>query len=265
MKKKYLIISVIFVSIVMFLSLNDTSFAQDAFENNIQISKRYDGQRGYGSSGICDCGKYLKDRYKGKITEVCGKSLDVLHDLQSDFAQNEREGNCALVSVTKLVNYYLINGDIEIKDNSVEEIYQTVKKIAVNKYGYAGNGIKALYMKPLIEDVFKYYDYKVEVKFNTLTLDFNEQVKKEIDNNRPIILINTGIFGGYYGAHALPIRGYKVYNVSKRILFFKRNKEYPMIEVTDGWEFSNRYIDYDKFKHELQGFASSIITVVIEK
>lgn len=55
---------------------------------------------------------------------------------------------------------------------------------------------------------------------------------------------------GYYGNHSVTVVGYCIYK--------KGSKEYPMVRVSDGWQGSYRYIDYNDFAHNLisSGFGS---------
>jgi len=58
------------------------------------------------------------------------------------------------------------------------------------------------------------------------------------------------VLRGYYGNHSITVVGYKIYK--------KGLDSYPMIKVSDGWEGSYRYIDYDAFAYDLvtSGFGS---------
>ena len=235
----------------------------DVFAQNIScVEKRYNGQRGYGSSGIFDCEKYLKDKYKGNISVVSSKSVDMINATQREFASKKGEGNCVLVAITRLVHYYAENGYINITDTNVEQIYEIVRQIAIDKYNYTGNGICILELKSLINDVLTQFGCKSTISLKPIMWKFDKHIKSEIDNGKPIILaIGEGF--GYYRKHALVISGYKIYNVEKNTLWGKKNKQYPVIEVYDGWTNSVRYIDYNKFKHEMQNLTSMVSTVSI--
>ena len=262
MKKKYVSLLLLALTLIVFAFSGNVS-AQNILEDNLQISKRYNGQEGYGSSGIVDCKKYLKHKYKGSITKLLEKELDLVPIRQIDFSETWDEGNCVLVAITKMVNYYSINGDITIKDKNLVEIYRTVKNIAVSKYRYTPEtGVAMIYIKPLIEDVFKAYNCKVSVHSTSVIWNFEDDIKNQIDNDRPVIFANSIGFG-YYSEHALLVSGYETYNVNKKRLVRPDDKKYPMIQVHDGWSYSARYIDYNKFKWEIQNLTSTIITVSI--
>ena len=261
MKVKKLLSLVVIASIIV-LS-NNNIFAQNLWDESVQIAKSYNGQKGYGSSGILDCEEYLKHKHKGNVNLVSSKNIELIDIPQIEFSNGSMEGNCCITAITRLINYYLVNKEIQIADENVEEIYNRVREIAINKYNYIPkNGLKMMSIKPLIEDVFEYYNYKVEVNLNPITWNFKEHIKKEIDNNRPVILVNSMGFG-YYRKHALAICGYEMYNINKIKLLSAENKEYSMIEVCDGWSYGTKFIDYNKFKHELQNLTSMIISVSI--
>ena len=262
MKVKNLL-SLIVIALMIVLSSNKI-FAQDLLDDSMKIADySYNGQIGYGSSGILDCEEYLKDKYNGEVNLVEYNNLELTDVPQIEFSKGSPEGNCCITTIARVIYYYSESGEIQIEDKDVDAIYNVVRDIAIDKYEYPPEGgLYSGYVKPLIEDVFEHYGYNVEVGEEIVYWNFDEHVKNEIDNKKPVILAN-GLGFGYYSRHALSICGYKTYKVSKRILFWTYNKEYPMIEVCDGWSYRTKYIDYNQFKRELQSWTSMVFTVSI--
>lgn len=84
---------------------------------------------------------------------------------------------------------------------------------------------------------------------------FNDQVKKEINADRPVIM---NILRGYYGNHKVTVCGYAIYKRTKSYLGIKITKTYDMVQVYDGWSTNKKYIDYSAFAYNLitSGFGS---------
>ena len=215
-------------------------------------------QSGYGSGGIIKCEEYLKSKYGGEVKKLASKSLELIDIPQNNFKENV--GNCAIVAITRIMDYYAKNGYINIETRDPYEFYDIVQEIAVKKHGYdkEKGGIRARDLKKILVDVLKYCNCdKVLCKQRITAWNFKRHIKKEIDAKRPVILCNF-INGGWYGGHAMVVCGYKIYNIRKKVCGIFVNKKYPMIEVYDGWSNKVRYIDYRAYNKEIQRYGSTI-------
>ena len=132
------------------------------------------------------------------------------------------------------------------------------------KYGYTSrDGISATKINNVVNDVLKDYGYSKSNCKGIYVWNFKNQVKKEIDNNRPVIM---NIARGYYGNHTVTVCGYAIYKRSSKKSKISSNKTYNMIQVYDGWTTYKRFIDYSAFAYDLvtSGFGS-FNTVTMKK
>ena len=239
--------------------LNNLIYVDNYNYDDMLLQKRYDGQSGSGYGGIDNCAKYLKDRYGGTITKTSSKSLTMATFSQSSL---DNGSNCSLAAITRVLYYYNKNGYTKIS-NDYKTIYSNVKKIA-KKYGYTSrDGISATKINNVVNDVLKDYGYSKSNCKGIYVWNFKNQVKKEIDNNRPVIM---NIARGYYGNHTVTVCGYAIYKRSSKKSKISSNKTYNMIQVYDGWTTYKRFIDYSAFAYDLvtSGFGS-FNTVTMKK
>lgn len=193
----------------------------------------------------------MKDRYGGTITKSSAKALSMANFLQADFGDSN---NCSLAAITRVLYYYRKNGYTKI-DSSYNKIYAKVKKYE-KKHGYTtSKGTKPTKIDNIVKDVLKDYGYGKSKCNGIYIWNFNNQVKKEIDNKRPVIM---NIARGYYGNHSVTVCGYETYKRTKKTLGVKTTKTYNMIQVYDSWKRSKRYIDYSAFAFDYvsSGFGS---------
>lgn len=239
--------------------LNNLSYVNNYDFENASLQKKYNGQSGSGYGGIDNCAKYLKDRYGGTITKSSSKSLSMANFLQSSFKDDK---NCTLAAITRVLYYYSRNGYTKISSN-YNNIYKKVRTVAKN-YGYKpSKGTSPTKINNIVNDVLKDYGYSKSKCKGIYVWTFKNNVKKEIDKNKPVIM---NIARGYYGNHTVTVCGYAVYKRTKKTLGIKTTKTYNMIEVYDGWETTKRYIDYSAFAYDLatSGFGS-FNTVTMKK
>lgn len=178
---------------------------------------RYSGQEGYGYGGIVDCEEYLNSRYGFKITRVL---------------------------------FYYKNRGYNL-GNTEYEIYSKVKKVA-KRYNYSAKwSTPFVFIDNIVNDILEEYGYHKAKCWSRYRYTFDREVKKEIDNNRPVIM---NIALGYYGNHTVTVCGYAIYNEEN---IFWGNRRHNMIQVYDGWKNTRAYIDYEVFAYELlTGYGS---------
>lgn len=228
-------------------------------DNNNEIllgKKKYKGQEtgAYGYGGIVSPYDYVKDRYGGSISVSQAKTLTMRNFVMSDLEGNAN--NCSLVAITRVLNYYSLNGYKKIPTNNLK-LYKKVKSVG-KKYGYtASKGTGPTKINNIVNDVTKYYGYG-KSKCNGIYLWwYNGQVKGEIDKNRPVIM---NIVGGYYGNHSVTVCGYIEYRKKHKIGKVSYYSYYRMIEVYDGWSSTRHYIDYNAFaRSQLGSFNTTIM------
>ena len=145
--------------------------------------------------------------------------------------QNDYGGlcDCTLTSITALIKY--------IKPvEEIENIYNKVEQIA-KKYCYKEErGVKTVIISLLLKEVYRQFKINKKVKgcyLKGIGFDY-EDIKREIDNNNPMLLNLWKDGRNYYHDHTVLIIGY--YYTSK----------YKMIGIYDNWNKGISYIDYKK-------------------
>lgn len=243
--------------------LNNSIYLQEEIGNvtddALSKSKKYKGQDGTGYGGITDPEKYLKDRYGGTISKSSTKSLWMASFICSKF---ETEGNCTLVAITRILDYYRKEGYNKIPLIQ-QDIYDDVLKVA-KKYGFTeSKGTMPTKINNIIDKVLDNYGYPKSYSKGIYVWNFKENVKKEIDKDRPVIM---NIARGYYGGHTVTVCGYGIYKSKHKMLIGSYKKTHNLIQVYDGWECTKRYIDYEAFAFDLisSGFGS-FNTVIMKK
>ena len=235
-------------------NMSNTYYTKYGINQKFWMQKKYNGQEtgAYGYGGIVDCSKYLKDRYGGNITVYQQKALSM-----SAITMNELENNannCILTAITRIFDYYQRNGYSNI-DSTINNIYDKVKKVAV-KYGYTNKkGTWPTKINNIVNEVADNYGYEKSKCNSIYVWSFNNEVKKEIDAARPVIM---NITTGYYGNHSVTVCGYKIYRKKKTLFNFVYYQYYYMIAVYDGWTDEIRYIDYNAFAQSNLGSFSKI-------
>lgn len=228
--------------------------------NDITMQKKYDGQDGEGYGGISDPAKYLADRYGGTVTLKISKILSMDSFICNNF---EEDNNCTLVAITRILKYYNKKGYNKIPSD-YKKIYSKVLKVAKN-YGYSEkSGTFPTKINNIIDDVLDEYKYSKSYSKAYYIWSFSDEVKDEIDNNRPVVM---NILRGYYGDHSVTVCGYKIYKTKHKLpIAGSYSKTHQMICVYDGWKKTVRYIDYEAFAFDLisSGFGS-FNTVIMKK
>ena len=210
-------------------------------ENENNLENHYNGQdlNAWGYGGIYDCELYLQDRYGVQILTSTGESINdnekyTLRDLSST-----DNNNCTIGAVTRLIAH---EGRINIPGFSLSPyvVYPIVKERAI-QYGYTPEkGTFPTKINNIIEksaeDVGRY-----DVRSKGVYIwNFDSEVVQQINEKKMVVM---NITRGYYQNHSVAVVGYKIYTaeVGNSI------KEYPMIEIYDGWVEEVRYIDYLDF------------------
>ena len=213
-----------------------------------KLMKHYSGtdSDAYGYGGIKNPKSYLEDRY-GKTMNLSnsGRTLSVNSSTMSSVS-GKNENNCSLVAIAKVLKYWRDYRGKSNIPNSINTIYNDVERFAKN-YGYNKNdGTDFWDIYDICNDVISNYGYQPYCD-GIYVWSFEDEVKSHIDSNEPVIM---NIARGYYGNHSVTVVGYCIYK--------KGSKEYPMVRVSDGWQGSYRYIDYNDFAHNLisSGFGS---------
>ena len=217
-------------------------------EENNEIFMGYNGQSGSGYGGIDNCSAYLKDKYHKNVKLKSSKYLKmnnfIMYTLENK--NSEAVNNCTLTAITRILDYYRENGYKRI-NNNFNDIYTKVRKVAV-KHGYTPEkGTDFWKIDNIVEEVLHNYGYKKAKCKGKYIWSFREQVKKEIDANRPVIM---NLARGFYGNHTVTVSGYAIYKSGITT--------YNMIQVYDGWESVKKFIDYKAFAYDLitSGFGS---------
>lgn len=147
-----------------------------------------------------------------------------------------KKGVCSKVAITRVLHYY--SKKYNKIDSNIKNIYKTVRSLDCK------DGTDPWYIDDIARNALKKYGYKNSTSWNVYAWAFKSEVKKEIDNNHPVIL---NIARGYYGDHTVTVIGYKIFVRKKKTGLVTVTKKYPMIAIYDGWDDRIMYIDYNDF------------------
>ena len=176
--------------------------------------------------------KYLSELYPNKIITFKEQYniQNIVSHLQAHYGL---EGDCTLTSILTCVKFW------DPVDRDTDLVYNQIEGIA-NKYFYNGNtyGTIPIFIKTIFSKVLKFFGINKTVKqayFKNIGFNF-KTIKKQIDNNTPVILSLYNDGRDYYESHTVTIVGYIVYIVD--------GKEIPLLEVLDNWYYYGSIIDY---------------------
>ena len=233
---------------------NRWSFNPKVFEKNKEILTKvrhgqfnpdqwlmgsYDGQYSSQSDtsygGIYDYYAYLTDRYgTGWSLLYSGNVTSIYPNLMTDY-DPPGTNNCVLTALTTIFEHWRYQGYTNIP-SSTYTIYNDVKTIATNNYGYTSTGgVAWSHIGYLALDLWDYYNYPAGSAYDDAVVTWGK-ITNEVNYNRPPILSLTG---GYYNNHSITVVGYKEY----QRYWYDDNVEF--INVYDGWDRATRYIDWD--------------------
>ena len=177
---------------------------------------------------------YIDSNYNGAVL-LEEKSLILDNFIQNDFFLSDK--NCSLVAMTRIIKYYCEPFN-NIPYNS-KDIYKEIYNIALH-YGFnLRTGTPPTKIDYILSDYFEKIGIEIKSKDYYLP-NFYKPIKKELDNNRPLIM---NIAFGEYNNHSITITGYKIYKYKHMNIKF--------LEVYDGWKRTHSYIDYNVFAHNL--------------
>ena len=139
-------------------------------------------------------------------------------------------GDCALVTITAAVKNLAPILDIQT-------IYNYTEFVA-RQYGYNGNthGTFYLTIKNITNKVLSFFQLSQRAKshyLKNICFDY-EDIKYEIDHNRPVILNIKKDGRNFYTNHTVLITGYCY------------TQHYKMLVIHDNWNNTVSYVDYDK-------------------
>lgn len=179
-----------------------------------------------GKNRIANLKEYIEKNYPGAIF-LESSEIEVPNFLQADF--EERESNCSLASMTRIISYYY-------KDLDRFEIYREIFEIARTNGYFKEIGTLPFFISRIANIYFK--KNKMDLRARGVYLgNFYSHVKEEVDKFHPV-LMNLG--SGYYKRHSLVIFGYSLYDY--------RGMKIKFLHVYDGWNKTPSYIDYSDLK-----------------
>lgn len=175
---------------------------------------------------------YIKQTY-GQITSHNFKKIPMI----KGFLQNNFSGelDCGLVSLLTVLNYFE-----PLKDPN--QIYNEIKAIA-KKYLYSDNGgtYSCLYSS-IVKSVFKKYNFSTSniyfKRFKGLTWNI-DNIKKNIDKKRPVLLDIHKDGNGYYKSHIVVVEAYYDYLINDKTHIY-------MLQIRDNFTNRTVYVDYQK-------------------
>ena len=179
----------------------------------------------------------------GDISLKSVNQLAIKPFLQNKFRQNE--GNCTITSIATCVYYRCPQSyDINIVYNAVETIAE--------KYFYRHNNFgtipffnKAIYEEAL--DYFRIPHKKIKSRYiNHIGFNFNT-IKKQIDQQNPVILSLFTDNRNYYKSHTIVVVGYAEFNLLDNFVhtIINQKKIKRMLLVYDNWTKEVSYVDPD--------------------
>lgn len=213
--------------------------------------QRYKGQSisAHGYGGIEDVTSYLVSKYATEIVSQQEKMLELMNFKINDL--DKTKNICSIVAITRILKYYHDQGYILI-DKNVVDIYQKVKVRAERSGFKEKRGTNPIKINNITKSVLLDYGYISKAR-GKYFWDFNT-VKKEIDNDRPIIM---NIARGYYKNHSITVNGYRVIKT--------KDKTHIFIAIYDGWSNQQRYLDYDWFSADLLHYGIGSFNTLIIK
>ena len=189
--------------------------------------------------GILSIQHYLMQQY-GKMGTMIkrGRPLTINTDSMETIS-GRRTRNCSVVAVTRVIDYYRQKNEIQSIPGEINIIYKKVEEIA-ESYGYSDkHGTVPFFISGISREAFKEYGIKAKCKGHYI-FSFDRHIKKEIDSGRPVIM---NIARGFYKDHTIVVAGYSIWKVN--------GKEYPMLQVVDGWKSGFHYLDYEAFAKDI--------------
>lgn len=147
-----------------------------------------------------------------------------------------RAGNCSLTAIAAVIYYYRHAKGYNSIDAEIGDIYDVVRKKAVERGYTAEHGTDFWDIDNILTAAFSAYGCKV--RGHNTYLDLWNSIKSEITaKHSPVIMSMTG---GYYNDHTVTVIGW---------LEFSNSEDGGMVrflKIHDGWTAKCRYLDYEK-------------------
>lgn|GEM_PF-1305023 len=221
------------------------------------VFKNYDGQApdAYGYGGITDPVKYLKDRYGAKtviliegpyVLSVQNRSQSALNNSLPDDLKGK--GTCSLTAIAMFMDYFRAERGYSNIESNIYVLYEYIVRNSSLLFG----GTNPFKIDNYVTNCFNYYGYS-NVRGHTDNTNKISKIKSEIDEGRPVIM---SLSQGYYGNHTIVIRGYSVYQVTKKgfLGIGTTTTNYLMLNVADGWGTSGTvYLDVEGLDWDAAG------------
>lgn len=236
--------------------------------------------------------QYIKKLYGASYSQYSGGTKRLLNFTlykQSDLSvyltrkngQLYSEGNCVLSSVYTTLSYLqktgvypklptgttTLNMNNDVVKNAAQKkgyfarntyvtvptLYVTIRKIAIEKYGYTASGLSMQYTDDLIRDTLKYYGYNPTIKNNIEPPLLNQQmyetgfesaIKRNIQKGYPVVFNTYSVYGG---EHSITIFGYKNYRRAYDLGLFKIYRYAKLLIVSDNHTKQPTYFDYTRY------------------
>ncbi|MBR4670740.1 MAG: C39 family peptidase [Butyrivibrio sp.] len=203
--------------------------------------------------GIISVPHYLLEQYGKMGTMVNRGRLITINTESMELISGRRTRNCSVVAVTRVIDYYRLNNGIESIPKDIKAIYKNVEEIA-EAYGYSDKrGTVPFFISGISREAFKGYGIKAKCKGHYI-FSFERHIKKEIDSGRPVIM---NIARGFYKDHTIVVAGYSIWKIG--------NREYPILQVVDGWKSGFHYLDYEAFAKDItQSIFGSFNTTILK-
>lgn len=174
--------------------------------------------------------EYLKLKFP-QAKDIQQKEIKIISDVKP-LLQNDYGGtnDCTLTAITTIINQ-----DLQLPP---EIIYPIVENNA-RKWGFRNDGTNPLFAPFIFTKSYKEcnaINYKTTMRpFKEIGWNYNT-IKKNINNNKPMMLSTPEDGRHYYINHSITIIGYCTFQVD--------NKEIPFLCIYDNWEAKMMYIDY---------------------
>ena len=177
--------------------------------------------------------QYIKDEYNADRITISKEIKDIEPLLQANYGG---DNDCTLTSITTIIHS-------KVKDEPIENIYNTVEKIA-KKHGYtSGYGTFSFTVKSIYEKALKEYGLAKSTKWKIIK-NIGIKIKDLIwalNDNTPIILNFLSDGRKYQGNHTVLIIGYDIIKVN--------NKDYYLLKLYDNWNNVITYMDWQKLSY----------------
>lgn len=183
---------------------------------------------------------YLSKKFHTDIADIVVEDEHTLVVDPSPMSRFEKDSNCCtLVAIFKILKYLRNSKPGQFPgDNELWQlVYEKALKLGYTKQKGIGVTKNDNLLRELLNDCPDFSGTLVKSHYFALVKP--EIIKKELDNDHPVLL---SMASGQYFNHTILVMGYKIYK--NKIT----NQSYTFLLVTDGWNAAPDYFPWTNTK-----------------